>query len=421
MKAEGQTENLMKTLPPAPGPTEASDMKLKICQSQVQALIEQEVRKAVENKERQLQSVIQEIQDTNNESRFETSIQKLESRVDAVSRRAEVALAYMAKIQKQTSPSSAGNTGGLRQSPERVPVEAVSQSTKKTNCEAKKGALLELMENTRNALKRFRTHNEGLTAALADLDQEEPPPVLTPWGSPNEKEIRGSICSSNEDLSERKPPPRLIPFDSSDGVVGSVSVTKVASQLSVEKREPTDLQEDDHDDKLKHLDEQTTKRLKKEHSSAGHSSSPELKEVEGIELMKDVEDMLFCPPLPKISFPSALKMEAALYSMPQIVEVKLAFIKNPTRISVLWNVVDEDPCAPPMESYTIFLTMETYKGSGVFLKWDTYDKLEAKSLPMCALINKFKRGHRLCAAVVGKDVFGRYGPFSKVATAILPD
>lgn len=44
----------------------------------MQALIEQEVHKAVANKERQIESVIQHIQDTNDEASFVTSIQRLE-------------------------------------------------------------------------------------------------------------------------------------------------------------------------------------------------------------------------------------------------------------------------------------------------------------------------------------------------------
>ncbi|MEQ2287634.1 hypothetical protein AMECASPLE_014693 [Ameca splendens] len=413
----------LKTLPPGSGPTRASDMKLKISQSEVQTLIEQEVQKAVANRERELQSVIQHIQDTNDEIRLETSIQKLENRINAIARRAEVVFSHIANTQKQSSPSSTGNTDILRESPQHDPVEAMSQIEKKrTSCEAKGGELLQMMETTRNALKRLCADNEVLTTAMADLEPQEPPPVLTPWGSPDSKEInRGlkSRCSSNEDLCEKKPPPCLVPFDSSECMVGSGFIRKLSSTI---KREVTDFQEEDYNDKkLEHFEEPVAKRIKKDDSPPSQSSSPPLKEIEGIEPMKDVEDMFFYPPLPNIPFPSVLKMEAASYSMPQRVEVNLAFIRNPTRISVLWNVEDKNPCAPPMESYTILLTMETFKGSGVFLKWDTYDKLEAKSLPMCALINKYKRGHRLCAAVVGKDIFGRYGPYSKVATAILPD
>ncbi|MEQ2184761.1 hypothetical protein GOODEAATRI_011418, partial [Goodea atripinnis] len=136
----------LKTLPPGSGPTRASDMKLKISQSEVQTLIEQEVQKAVANRERELQSVIQHIQDTNDEIRLETSIQKLENRINAIARRAEVVFSHIANTQKQSSPSSTGNTDILRESPQHDPVEAMSQIEKKrTSCEAKGGELLQMM------------------------------------------------------------------------------------------------------------------------------------------------------------------------------------------------------------------------------------------------------------------------------------
>ncbi|XP_032443369.1 activating transcription factor 7-interacting protein 2 isoform X1 [Xiphophorus hellerii] len=405
--------NETETFPPVSGPAQAGDMRLKISQSEVQALIEQEVHKAVANKERQIESIIQHIQDTNDEASFVTSIQRLENRVDAITRRAEVALSHLASIQKQSSAASTGNTDILGKGPEYDPLEASSRiDSIRTNCEAKSGELLKMMDTTRNALKNIRADNEVLTTALADL--EDPPPVLTPLCSPVSKERKvgqNNQWSSNEDLCERPPPPCLSPCDSPE-------LKKIASI----KTEATGSRNEDRDNENQdHFDEPMAKRLKKEASPPRHSRSPASNDLEGIESMNNAEDMLMCPPLPNIPFPAVLKKEAASYKMPPRVDVNLAFIRNPTRVSVLWNVEDKDPNLPPMESYTILLTMETSKGSGVFLKWDTYDKLQAKPLPMCALINKFKRGHKLCAVVVGKDIFGRYGPYSKVVTAILPD
>ncbi|KAM4530303.1 uncharacterized protein atf7ip2 isoform 2-T3 [Odontesthes bonariensis] len=354
----------MKRLPPTSASAETSDLKTK---SEVQTLIEREVHRAVAENETKLQGLSETIQQLNNDVSLDISIKNLEARIDTVSRRAEVALSYIRKTQKKSPLPSLVNVDIIRGNPEDDAMETVSWSKaptdkKRVDCTAKSEELFRIMETTKYALKRIRRDKEAITTAIADMSPENPPPILS------HKYSYEGTTSSVADFNPDQPPPVL----SRNGFPERMDF----------KKEPEDHEEIESDDQ---------------------------------------KDWLYYPPLPPTTFPSVLSIDAASYSIPQKLEVNLALIRNPTRLSVLWNVTEEDPSAPPMESYSIFLTMENVKESGVFPDWHTYDKVQAKALPMCALIKKYKPGHKVCAAVLGKDVFGRYGPYSKVVTATIPN
>ncbi|XP_072224250.1 uncharacterized protein atf7ip2 isoform X2 [Leuresthes tenuis] len=386
----------MKRLPPSPTSAETSDLKTK---SEVQTLIEREVNRAVAKNDTKLQGFIETIQQLNNDISLDSSIKNLEARINTVSRRAEVALSYIRKTQKKHPLPSLVNVDIIRGNPEDDAMETVPQNKKRVDCAAKSAELFRIMETTKNALKKIRRDKEAITTAIADLSPERPPPVLSP------KYSYEGTTSSVADIKQDQPPP-VISRNGSPERMGIIEDFK---------KEPEDDQEKENDDEQLKRFEPEAKRLKEDDASPDQSSST------GHKGKDTQQDWLYYPPLPPTTFPSVLSIEAASYSIPQRLEVNLALIRNPTRLSVLWNVTEEDPSAPPMESYSIFLTMENVKGSGVFPDWHTYDKVEAKALPMCALIKKYKPGHKVCAAVLGKDIFGRYGPYSKVVTATIPN
>ncbi|XP_067333342.1 activating transcription factor 7-interacting protein 2 [Channa argus] len=364
----------MKRLPSSPASSGAGEQKIGFSQSEVQKLIKEEIHSAIKSNETKLQGLIESVQQLACGVDCDRSIHKLEARINMVTKKAEAALAYLTRTQKKTPLPSLVNVHVIGEDSGDDLVNTTPQNKKSMNSMDKDGELLQMMETTKKALKRMRADNEALTAAIADLSDESPPPVLTPYGSPN---CKGLACFI--------------------------------------KKEPKDEQEKENDTKeLKQFEEPKTKRMKVEHISSDRSQTPK-------HPGPAQQEKLSYPPLPSTTFPSPLKMEATSYNLPQRPEVHLALIREPPGLSVLWKVEKEDPCAPPMDSYTVYMTTEKVKGSGVFPDWKIIGEVKAITLPMCVMITKYKLGHKLCVAVVGKDTFGRYGPYSKVVSAAIPD
>ncbi|XP_070779706.1 activating transcription factor 7-interacting protein 2 [Enoplosus armatus] len=357
----------MKRLSSRPASSGASEKNVKFSQSEVLTLIKQEVSRALRKNETKLQGLIETIQQLDQGVDYKSSIQKLEARINTATKRAEAALAYMTKTQKKSPLPPRVNVGTIRPHSKDEAVQTESQIDKKSvECMDKSGAFFQMIETTKKELKKLHADNEALTAAITDLSEEPPPMVLTPYGSCECKEVARVI-----------------------------------------KKEPEDQQE-----KENNVEEPKAERVRVERLSPGNSN-------DGKHTDSKLEELSY-PPLPPTTFSPILNVEAASFSIPQRPEVHLALIRNPAGLSVLWNVEKKDPSAPPMESYSVLMTMEKVKGSGVFPTWKTLGEVTAITLPMCVMISKYKPGHKVCVAVVGKDKFGRYGPYSKVVTAAIP-
>lgn len=121
------------------------------------------------------------------------------------------------------------------------------------------------------------------------------------------------------------------------------------------------------------------------------------------------------PPFPDTPFPPQLPVAAASKSMPQKPIVKVARMKNPHEVALLWNVEEEDPDAAAMDCYYIYLAQEC--SDGTFSKWKTMGVIKAMPLPMaCRVVAKCSGDKTMCFIIIGKDVYGRYGPYSDIHT-----
>ncbi|XP_022075337.2 uncharacterized protein atf7ip2 isoform X2 [Acanthochromis polyacanthus] len=431
----------MKRLPSMSAYTGAGG-RMQFSQSEVQALVKQEVRSAVRKNEARLQCLIETFQQLDNGLSYEKSIQNLEAQINRVSKKAEAAISYVTKTQMQRPPRRTVNEDIICIDSEDESTETTSQNKKSRDSAPRTGEVMKMMSTTKKALEEVRGFYEALTTATedfekkppsvftshnwlecersvktkpkksvcnvaikAELNQEQPPQVWSTSGSPEhrktiKKEPEESAWS--EDLQNRHPP-----------VHAPNSSSEWNGLVKIIKEEP----EDSHtrENNKEEFEEPEAKKVKVECVTPERTNSPSHTDRDTVQPGNSF------PRLPDPTFPSVLSMEAALYSIPQKLEVQLALIKNPTSLSVLWKLAEEVPSPPPMESYTIFLTMEKTKGSGIFPDWKILGEVKAIELPMCVLIRKHKPGHKVCAVVVGKDIFGRYGPYSAVATAAIPE
>ncbi|XP_049924538.1 activating transcription factor 7-interacting protein 2 isoform X1 [Epinephelus moara] len=368
--------DVMKNSPSGPAPSNDSNTKMTFSQSELETLIEQEVDTVFKKRENKLQGLIGTIQQLDREVNYESSMQKLEAQINTITKRAEAAIAYITKTQKKGLLPSPVDNEIMREDSENETTEATSQTDRKsTDCMDKSGELFRMTETTIKALKKMHDDNEVLKAAIADLSEELPHPVLTPDGSPDCEELITSIKKEPENEQETK-----------NNVVESK-----------QREEP----------KAGRVNVEGLSTVNNNLVTALHTDSE--------------QDKYLYPPLPSTTFPSILSMEAASYNIPQRPKVLLALIRNPPGLSVMWDVEEKDPSEPPMKSYSIFMTMEKQKGNGVFRDWTTLGEVPANPLPMCVMVSKYKPGHKVCVAVIGKDKFGRYGPYSKVETRAIPD
>lgn len=333
-------------------------------------MVEAEVQSAMKKKESKLDVLIDSIQQQLDEgSSCEASIKMLQARMLAVAEKAEKALSHL--NERSTPPFLSPTTSYLAATPPLADPPVLHSHLEVKNVRTLSETSLsmdgvrvsEFMENTQKQFESLRAENAALKAAFENIrERSTPSPTL------------------------RRP----------SGVIEGLA------KLMHIKKEPVDPPEN-----LYSPATAPVKRANEEFRS--HEANRDAKRIKS----EPVE--LPYPPLPQLPIPICIPSEAALYSLPPRLAVKVCLITNPfPQLSVVWNVEDNNSRVPPMEAYSVFFTAEKSRGSGIFEEWQNMSECPATTLPMYTIIPQHHPGYKICVAVVGKDKFGRYGPFSKV-------
>ncbi|XP_026802896.3 activating transcription factor 7-interacting protein 2 [Pangasianodon hypophthalmus] len=325
---------------------------LNLSTAEVQELISREVQSALEQSDKMMKALMERIQEVDNEPRYDARIRKLEAHVRKVKRRGD---AVFADIRKR-GILEAGQEQNLSPSPEIKKEAKILNMTSSAN-----GGISGSSRTSGDVTSEggaTRKPKEGFWQSLRTKNQ-----IVDLTDD-------GEVCRQNG--TKHSDSPQTSSQDNVDSRPSPMEGGEIPCPVVMEKK------------------------------------TPEAQEAEAA-----LQSRL--PPFPHTPFPHQLPVAAASKSVPQKPIVKVARIKNPRGIALLWNVEEEDPDAAAMDCYYIYVTQE--RNDGTFSKWKNMGVIKAMPLPMACRVAAERAGDKtLCFIIIGKDVYGRYGPYSDVHT-----
>ncbi|XP_046899633.1 activating transcription factor 7-interacting protein 1 isoform X2 [Hypomesus transpacificus] len=120
------------------------------------------------------------------------------------------------------------------------------------------------------------------------------------------------------------------------------------------------------------------------------------------------------PSLPTAPLPATrLPQEAALTSLPQQPQLKLARVQSQNGIVLSWCVSETDRTCATVDSYHLYAYhMDNCAANGQALQhWKKIGEVKALPLPMACTLTQFVSGSTYYFAVRARDIYGRFGPF----------
>ncbi|XP_029109996.1 activating transcription factor 7-interacting protein 2 isoform X2 [Scleropages formosus] len=375
----------------------------------IQELVRQAILATVKQSDQKMDELIRRIQKMESISNYEGRLLKLQASIKKIKKRGQAALIYMQDLRlsgTQTSP--AGSIQTLNGTPSLEPLVVESFPTSPTKA-VQTGFVADrsrstdsppLVTSTSQTLPTNQQHevqqeNESeilfcgvLLPKKRNVDgfcekrlKKNPVVDLTSEGNAERDTLgrTGSLLAQNEGMDRMQTPVPLrnVCETEQSGVLVSMNAN---SQVAAQGKEV----------------------------SAPHRVGS------GYAPAQSAKDDWNCkvPPLPTPLFPAKLPAVAATKNLPQQLELKVAQIMNPKGIGLLWTVDKVDPNTAPLDSYHLYISQDN--GLSSFSEWKNLGVLKALPLPMACRLSNCTPGQRCCFSIVARDIYGRFGPYSKV-------
>lgn len=333
--------------------SETSSVVHSISTAQVQELIAREVQSALKQSDKLMKTLMERIQKVDNEQRYDASLRKLEAHIRKVKRRGDTVFTDLRKHR------------GSEVSPDRNLASTPEMKTEaKTSTSSANGGIYGSSSSSGDVTGEggtARKPKEGFWQSLRTMNRLV--------------DLTDGMEACRQNGSEHVDSPQTSSQDNTmmDSRPSSLEGVEIPDPVAMERK------------------------------------TPELDQEAEATLLSSL------PPFPHTPFPHQLHVAAASKSMPQKPVVKVARITNPQGIALLWNVEEDDPDAAAMDCYYIYVTQQ--RSDGTFFKWKTMGVIKAMPLPMACRVAAERSGNKtLCFIIIGKDVYGRYGPYSDVHT-----
>uniref|UniRef100_A0A8B9JCT3 Activating transcription factor 7 interacting protein 2 n=1 Tax=Astyanax mexicanus TaxID=7994 RepID=A0A8B9JCT3_ASTMX len=356
---------------------------------EVRRMVSHEVRAAVERSDTMMKALMERIQEIDSEPKYDARLKKLGAHVKKIKRRGDAAFAFIRKE--------------LHQKKQQQPTNSLPYISDTRSLSSANGGC---SDDSTSASAAIEINGKGEGAARK--------PKEGFWQRLRSKQEIVDLTDEGEGIliyiKEKREIIFITLFITCCGCCCcwkvTVCVCGVSDAVSIKNVG-------------NHSDTPPPPVLKREEITANEPSKPSYPVLEEskkppVEETRQGSLQFRLPRLPDLPFPSQLPAAAATKNLPQKPVVKVARIENPKGIALLWNVEEEDPHAPDMESYHIYVIQEFH--SGTFSKWKSMGPLKALPLPMACKISDRPEVKALHFIILGKDVYGRFGPYSDVQT-----